>query len=250
MWGLESRSRPRTSRSRLLWQSLGLISKFEPGLGLGVGLGGYGLDYITGILYQRLWYLILIPYLSKLRATFFGIWRICTKCKACLSSTDNLWGRQISANNRTLIFNFSNFPHNPQTNILYHRLWYFIQIPHLSKFLNFKDCDLKYIFVRVPGSIFTKCNIICLLRGFQPITARNDVPGHWWSQSSHAYLATSNLYETTAAIWGLLLCLLLVWSWIGACPVFPNFIHGAAQTFCTSELFKISSSTWKPLYVR
>jgi len=131
MWGLESRSRPRTSRSRLLWQSLGLISKFEPGLGLGVGLGGYGLDYITGILYQRLWYLILIPYLSKLRATFFGIWRICTKCKACLSSTDNLWGRQISANNRTLIFNFSNFPHNPQTNILYHRLWYFIQIPHL-----------------------------------------------------------------------------------------------------------------------
>ena len=46
MWGLESRSR--TSRSRLLWQSLGLglVSKFEPGLGL--GLGGYGLDYITG----------------------------------------------------------------------------------------------------------------------------------------------------------------------------------------------------------
>jgi len=51
MWGLESRSwswsrtsRPR-SRSRLLWQSLGLVSKFEPGLGL--GLGGYGLDYIT-----------------------------------------------------------------------------------------------------------------------------------------------------------------------------------------------------------
>jgi len=25
---------------------LGLVSKFEPGLGL--GLGGYGLDYITG----------------------------------------------------------------------------------------------------------------------------------------------------------------------------------------------------------
>jgi len=45
MWGLESWSRsgsPR-SRSRLLWQSLGLVSKFEPGL----GLGGYGLDYIT-----------------------------------------------------------------------------------------------------------------------------------------------------------------------------------------------------------
>jgi len=44
------------SRSRLLWQSLGLglgfygkvsvsVSKFEPGLGL--GLEGYGLDYIT-----------------------------------------------------------------------------------------------------------------------------------------------------------------------------------------------------------
>jgi len=34
------------SRSRLLWQSLdlGLVSKFEPGL----GLGSYGLDYITG----------------------------------------------------------------------------------------------------------------------------------------------------------------------------------------------------------
>jgi len=47
MWGLESRSRPRTSRSqsRLLWQSpgLGVVLKFEPGL----GLGGYGLDYIT-----------------------------------------------------------------------------------------------------------------------------------------------------------------------------------------------------------
>jgi len=30
-------------RSRLLWQSLGLVPKFEPGL----GFGGYGLDYIT-----------------------------------------------------------------------------------------------------------------------------------------------------------------------------------------------------------
>jgi len=45
MWGLESRPRSRTSRSRsrLLWQSLGLVSKFEPGL----GLGSCGLDYIT-----------------------------------------------------------------------------------------------------------------------------------------------------------------------------------------------------------
>ena len=45
MWGLESRSRTSRSRSRILWQSLGLglVSKFEPGL----GLGGYGLDYIT-----------------------------------------------------------------------------------------------------------------------------------------------------------------------------------------------------------
>jgi len=44
---LESRSRSRTSRSqsRLLWQSLGLASKFDQGLGF--GLGGYGLDYIT-----------------------------------------------------------------------------------------------------------------------------------------------------------------------------------------------------------
>jgi len=42
--GLESRSRTSRSRSRLIWQSLGLVSKFEPGL----GLGGYGLDYITG----------------------------------------------------------------------------------------------------------------------------------------------------------------------------------------------------------
>jgi len=47
MWGLESRSRTSRSRprSRLSWQTLGLVSKFEPGLGLGVG--GYGLDYIT-----------------------------------------------------------------------------------------------------------------------------------------------------------------------------------------------------------
>jgi len=47
-WGLESRSRTSRSRSRFLRQSLGLglslVSKFEPGL----GLGGYGLDYITG----------------------------------------------------------------------------------------------------------------------------------------------------------------------------------------------------------
>jgi len=47
MWGPASRSRTSRSRSRsrLLWQSLGLglVSKFEPGL----GLGGYGLVYIT-----------------------------------------------------------------------------------------------------------------------------------------------------------------------------------------------------------
>jgi len=42
MWGLGSRSRTSRSRSRLLWQSLGLVSKLEPGLGL--CLGGYGLD--------------------------------------------------------------------------------------------------------------------------------------------------------------------------------------------------------------
>ena len=49
IWGLESRSRTSRSRSRsrLLWQSLGLglVSKFEPGL----GPGGYGLDYITDL---------------------------------------------------------------------------------------------------------------------------------------------------------------------------------------------------------
>ena len=39
-----SNSRSR-SRSRLLWQSLGLVTKSEPGLDLGIG--GYGLDYIT-----------------------------------------------------------------------------------------------------------------------------------------------------------------------------------------------------------
>jgi len=45
MWGLVSRSRTSRSQSRFrhLWQSLSLVSKFEPGL----GLGGYGLDYIT-----------------------------------------------------------------------------------------------------------------------------------------------------------------------------------------------------------
>ena len=40
MWGLESQSSK--CRSQVSWQSLGLISKFEP------GLGGYGLVYITG----------------------------------------------------------------------------------------------------------------------------------------------------------------------------------------------------------
>jgi len=43
MWGLDSRSRTSWSRSRHLWQSFGLVSKLEPGL----GHGGYGLDYIT-----------------------------------------------------------------------------------------------------------------------------------------------------------------------------------------------------------
>jgi len=38
MWGLEPRSRTSRSRSRPLWQSLGLVSKFEPGLGLGLQL--------------------------------------------------------------------------------------------------------------------------------------------------------------------------------------------------------------------
>jgi len=51
MWGLESRSRTSWSRSRLLWQSLGLglASRFEPGL----GLGGCGLDCITAFSTQR-----------------------------------------------------------------------------------------------------------------------------------------------------------------------------------------------------
>jgi len=47
MWYLKSQSRTFRSRSRLLWQSLDLdlVSKFEPGLGY--GLGGYDFDYIT-----------------------------------------------------------------------------------------------------------------------------------------------------------------------------------------------------------
>ena len=46
MCGLQPQSRTSRSRSRsrLLWQSLGLVSKFEAGL----GLGDYGHDYITG----------------------------------------------------------------------------------------------------------------------------------------------------------------------------------------------------------
>jgi len=43
MWCLQCRSRTSRSRSRLLWQSLGLVSKFEPGL----GLRDCGLGYIT-----------------------------------------------------------------------------------------------------------------------------------------------------------------------------------------------------------
>jgi len=85
-------------------------------------------------LYHRLWYFIQISYLSKFRATLFGISRFCTKCEACFSPTDSRWGRQISADNLTLIFNLNNFTHNPRAHILYHRLWYFIQIPYLSKF--------------------------------------------------------------------------------------------------------------------
>ena len=48
MSGLESRSRTCKSRSRLLWQSLGLVSQFE------LGLGGYGLDYITANYHKRM----------------------------------------------------------------------------------------------------------------------------------------------------------------------------------------------------
>jgi len=65
------------------------------------------------ILYHRLWYFIQIPYLSKCRATLFGISRFCMKCKACSLRADSLWGRQISADNPTLIFNFENFAHQP-----------------------------------------------------------------------------------------------------------------------------------------
>jgi len=48
MWVLESRSRTSRSQSRLLSQSLDLVSKFEPGL----GLWGYGFDYITDVHYS------------------------------------------------------------------------------------------------------------------------------------------------------------------------------------------------------
>jgi len=40
-------------------------------------------------LYHRLWYFIQISYLSKFRATLFGISRFCTKCEACFSPTDS-----------------------------------------------------------------------------------------------------------------------------------------------------------------
>ena len=85
-------------------------------------------------LYHHYWYFIQIPHVSKFQATLFGIWRFCTKCKACFLPTDSFWGRQISANSQTLIFNFNNFLHNPRTYVLYHCLRYFIQIPYLSKF--------------------------------------------------------------------------------------------------------------------
>jgi len=58
------------------------------------------------ILYHRLWYFIQIPYLSKFRATLFGISRFCTKCKACFSPADSRWDKQISPDNLKLIFNF------------------------------------------------------------------------------------------------------------------------------------------------
>jgi len=85
------------------------------------------------------------------------------------------------------------------------------------------------------GSIFTKCNLIRLIRGFQPITARITFQINWWSLSSHAHLTTSHLYEAAAAIWeGLLPCGRFAWNWIGACPVSTNFTHWAALKFCTA----------------
>ena len=83
------------------------------------------------ILYHRLWYFIQIPYLSNFEQQFSGF---CKKRKSCFIRTNSVWSRQISADHLTLIFNFNNFTHNPRAHMSCHRLWYFTQIPYLSKF--------------------------------------------------------------------------------------------------------------------
>ena len=66
--GLESRSRTSRSRSQLIWQSLvlGLVSKFEPGL----GLGGHGLDYTTGVFPLSKFYTKQILHFTKATTNF------------------------------------------------------------------------------------------------------------------------------------------------------------------------------------
>ena len=75
MWGLESPFRISRSRSRLLWQSLSLVSKFETGL----GLRGYSLVYITG---------------SHTNSLTLIIWYIkSTRAGMKLASLDSMWSK-------------------------------------------------------------------------------------------------------------------------------------------------------------
>jgi len=109
---------------------------------------------------------------------------------------------------------------------------FFSTVHLLPKDLRFEHTGAKL--ASSPGRIFTKCNLIRWIRGFQPITVRDNVPDHWWSLPSHAHLATSYLCEAAAAIWeGLSPCGWLVCSWIGTSyPVPPNFTHWAALKLC------------------
>ena len=75
-----------------------------------------------------------------------------------------------------------------------------------------------------------------LNKRFSANHSADNVPGHWWSLSNHAHLATSYLCEAEAAIWeGRSPCGSVVCSWIGASyPVPPNFTHWTALKLCTA----------------
>jgi len=72
---------PKQKTTTLTWPIKRKINRFHP---------NFPHNQRAHILYHCFSCFIQIPYLSKLRATLFGINRFCTKCKACSLRADSL----------------------------------------------------------------------------------------------------------------------------------------------------------------